>query len=72
MRVVTVTVTVIVASGGKSVHFVIAFFLAAVVNVWGTKLVKGVCFCALSKSVQLKAVLYVMGPITPMHFTVEL
>eukprot|EP00957_Ditylum_brightwellii_P198407 15119662-Ditylum_brightwellii.AAC.1 len=37
-----VTVTVIVAGGGKSVHFVIAFFIAAAVDFQKTKLVKGV------------------------------
>eukprot|EP00957_Ditylum_brightwellii_P028113 2122665-Ditylum_brightwellii.AAC.1 len=35
-----VTVTVIVTSSSKTIHFVIAFFLTAAVNVQGTKLVK--------------------------------
>ena len=37
-----VAVTIVIASLGKGVHFVIAFFVAAVVHVERTKLVKGV------------------------------
>eukprot|EP00957_Ditylum_brightwellii_P167371 12742265-Ditylum_brightwellii.AAC.1 len=40
MRVVTVTV--IIASNGKSVHLMVAFFLAAAVNFQRTKHVKSI------------------------------
>eukprot|EP00957_Ditylum_brightwellii_P005941 450086-Ditylum_brightwellii.AAC.1 len=80
MRVIDVTV--IVAGSGEGVHFRIALFIAAV-DFQRTKLVKGVnsrfvCFDAtqiyfraLSALIQFKTVLSVVGPIRPMHFTVE-
>eukprot|EP00957_Ditylum_brightwellii_P132140 10074667-Ditylum_brightwellii.AAC.1 len=56
-------VTVIIRSIGKDVHFVIAFFLAAVINLKITKVLvghlicsatSGVSFSALSATLQLK------------------